>query len=99
MAAITVQGLGKSFGAVPVLRGIDLAVEHGAGAVIIGGNGSGKSTLLKIIAGLISASVGEARVLDEPSAGFSPETRRKIGLLTHQSMLYPNLTARENLEF
>jgi heme exporter protein A len=98
-AVVEARGLGKTFGATPVLRAVDLTLEAGAAALLIGGNGAGKSTLLRIIGGLSSPTVGEVRVFGEDSRRLDARARRRIGMLTHQSWLYPNLTARENLEF
>ncbi len=98
-AVVEARGLGKTFGATPVLRAVDLTLEAGTAALLIGGNGAGKSTLLRIIGGLSSPTVGEVRVFGEDSRRLDARTRRRIGMLTHQSWLYPNLTGRENLEF
>jgi heme exporter protein A len=96
---IEARGLDKSFGAIPVLRGVNLAVAAGRGIMIIGRNGAGKSTLIRILAGLSTPTAGEALLLGRASRELEPALRRRVGLLTHQSFLYPNLTARENLEF
>jgi heme ABC exporter ATP-binding subunit CcmA len=98
-AVVETRELGKTFGATPVLRGINLTVGAGSAALIIGGNGSGKSTLLRIISGISRPTVGRALVFGRDSRGLGGSERRRIGMLTHQSWLYPNLTARENLEF
>jgi heme exporter protein A len=96
---IEARGLGKSFGAAPVLRGVDLEIAAGEAAMIIGANGAGKSTLMRILAGLSSPDVGEALLFGHPSGRLSAHDRARAGLVTHQSFLYPNLTARENLTF
>ncbi|HVA79263.1 MAG TPA: heme ABC exporter ATP-binding protein CcmA [Candidatus Binataceae bacterium] len=101
MAAPIVEthALGKSFGLVPVLLEANLRVASGRAAVIIGGNGAGKSTLLAILAGLSAPSTGYALVFGQDSRRLDPDGRRRIGMLSHRSFLYPNLTAAENLEF
>jgi heme ABC exporter ATP-binding subunit CcmA len=96
---IEARGLDKSFGAIPVLRGVNLVVAAGRGVMIIGRNGAGKSTLVRILAGLSTSTAGEALLFGRASRELDPALRRRVGLLTHQSFLYPNLTARENLEF
>src|ERR1700693_3637265 len=96
--AVETRALTKTFGVTPVLREVALQIEEGSCAMLIGGNGSGKSTLLRIIAGLSQPTSGDAIVFGENSRNFGL-ARRRIGMLTHQSWLYPNLTARENLEF
>lgn len=96
---VETHALGKSFGLVPVLLEADLRVAAGRAAVIIGGNGAGKSTLLAILAGLCAPSAGYALVFGQDSRRLDPDGRRRIGMLSHRSFLYPNLTALENLEF
>ena len=66
---------------------------------MVGANGAGKSTLIRLLAGLSVPSLGAALLFNEPARSLRPELRRRVGLLSHQSFLYPNLTARENLEF
>jgi heme exporter protein A len=101
MAAPVVEthSLAKTYGLAPVLREVDLRLLPGAGAFIVGGNGAGKSTLLRIIAGLEAPSGGNALVFGQDTRRLAARYRRRIGLMAHQSFLYPNLSARENLEF
>jgi heme exporter protein A len=96
---IEARGLEKTFGTSPVLRNINLKVTAGKGAMIVGRNGAGKSTLIRILAGLSSPTRGEALLFGLPGNGLEASWRRRVGLMTHQSFLYPNLTARENLRF
>jgi heme exporter protein A len=96
---IETHALGKTFGFTPVLRESDFQLIPGHAAVIIGGNGSGKSTLLSILAGLIGPTEGHALVFGVDTRHFTARYRRRLGMVSHQSFLYPNLTARENLEF
>lgn len=96
---VEARGLDKSFHFSPILRGINLKVAAGEAVLIIGRNGAGKSTLLKLLAGLSSPTAGEALLFGVSSRALGPDLRRCLGLVTHQSFLYPNLTARENLEF
>jgi heme ABC exporter ATP-binding subunit CcmA len=98
-AIIETHALGKSFGITPVLNGVEFKLLPGRAAIIAGANGSGKSTLMSIFAGLIAPSEGRAVVFGEDSRSLSPRYRKRIGILSHQTFLYPNLTARENLEF
>ncbi len=95
---VETRGLTKTFGVTPVLREVNFQIEEGRCALLIGGNGSGKSTLLRILAGLSQPTSGDAIVFGESSRDLGV-ARRRIGMLTHQSWLYPNLTARENLQF
>jgi len=99
VALIEARALGKSFGPTPVLRDVNLSVEAGCGAAVIGANGAGKSTLIRLLAGLSAPTFGTALLFGEPARSLKPTLRRRVGLLSHQSFVYPNLTARENLEF
>lgn len=97
--AIKAQGLTKSFGNHHALRGIDLEISQGESLVIFGPNGAGKTTLIKVLATIMNPSSGRVLV-DGLSLEDNPEEmRRRIGVVTHQTFLYANLTAYENLEF
>lgn len=96
---VETHALAKTYALTPILRDIELRLLPGQGAFIIGGNGSGKSTLLNILAGLSAPSSGQALVFGRDTRKLSARYRRRIGMMAHQSFLYPNLTARENLEF
>ncbi|HXN86244.1 MAG TPA: heme ABC exporter ATP-binding protein CcmA [Candidatus Binataceae bacterium] len=96
---IEARALTKTFGATPVLREVDFQLAAGRCAILIGGNGSGKSTLMRILAGLSQPTAGEALIFGEDCRRLGLANRKRIGMLTHQSWLYPNLTARENLKF
>ncbi len=96
---VETHSLAKTYGLAPVLRDVNLRLLPGAGAFVIGGNGAGKSTLLRILAGLEAPSSGRALVFGQDARKLAARYRRRIGMMTHQSFLYPNLTARENLEF
>lgn len=101
MAAPVVEThrLGMMYGQSPILREVELRLAPGRAAFAIGSNGSGKSTLLRILAGLAAPTSGIALVFGQDTRRLSARYRRRIGLLAHQTFLYPNLTARENLEF
>ena len=93
------RGLQRSFGRLPVLRGIDLTLGPGEALAVAGPNGAGKTTLLRLLAGLMRPTAGEIRVRGEPLGAGPSQTRRSIGLLSHQSLLYDDLTLLENLTF
>lgn len=97
--AIKVQGLTKLFGTRPALRGIDLEIEEGKSVVIFGPNGAGKTTLIRILATIMNPSSGTISVDGLSLKSHAVEIRRRIGIVTHQTFLYNNLTAYENLEF
>jgi heme exporter protein A len=93
------RGLQRSFGRVRVLRGIDLSLRPGEALAVVGPNGAGKTTLLRLLAGLMRPTAGEVRVMGEPLTRGADRIRRAIGLLSHQSFLYDDLTLLENLAF
>lgn len=97
--AVEIRGLRKSFGRTSVLRDLDLEVPWGQILAILGPNGSGKTTLLKTLATLSKFDSGEVRVggLDISRSGQT--VRRVIGVVTHDTLLYEDLSAYENLRF
>lgn len=97
--AIQVHGLTKSFGPHRVLRGVDLDVAHGEFVALLGPNGAGKTTLIRTIATLGRPTRGSARVNGHSVRGDTRLVRRSLGLVSHQTFLYEDLTAEENLRF
>jgi len=93
------RGLTRAFGALQALRGVDLAVRGGELVAIAGPNGAGKTTLLRILAGLMRPTAGEVMVRGQRLTRSEPGPRRAIGLLSHQTFLYDDLTPAENLQF
>lgn len=95
--AVEVRGLSKSFGRSYALRELDLEVRWGEVLTVLGPNGSGKTTLVKILATLTRPDNGMVRIagLDPSTSGRS--VRRNIGVVTHDPLLYHELTGRENL--
>jgi len=98
VSLLTATGIERAFGSARVLRGVDLTVQAGSLHLVLGPNGAGKTTLLRILAGLTRPSAGTVLVEGRSLREF-PELRRGIGLLSHQSLLYDDLTPLENLEF
>jgi heme ABC exporter ATP-binding subunit CcmA len=90
--------LDRRFGAARVLRGLSLSVRSGECHLIVGPNGAGKTTLLRLLAGLARPNAGTVMV-HGAILTRDPASRRSIGLLSHQSHLYDDLTALENLTF
>ncbi|HEU0014689.1 MAG TPA: heme ABC exporter ATP-binding protein CcmA [Longimicrobium sp.] len=97
--AVEAVGLEKRYGPVPAVRGIDLALASGEFLVIFGPNGAGKSTLLRMLCGAVRPTRGTVRIAGQEVAGADDGWRRRVGLLSHQTFLYPGLTAAENLDF
>ena len=96
---LAARGLRRAFGRLRVLRDVDLTLAPGEILAVAGPNGAGKSTLLRVLAGLMRPTAGEVRVLGRPLAGDAADARRAIGLLSHHSLLYDDLTLAENLTF
>ncbi len=97
--AIAVRGIRVAFGATIVLRGIDLTVPWGARLALLGPNGAGKSSLLRILATLARPTAGTVRIAGRDALAAPLAVRRVIGVVAHQTYLYDELTARENLRF
>ena len=96
---IQISGLVKQYGFNPVLRGVNLHVPAGAFVTLVGPNGAGKSTLMRIVATLLKPTAGEVKIGGWLMPQFSDRGRRHIGLVSHQTLLYGDLTAAENLLF
>jgi heme exporter protein A len=96
---IEIQGLTKSFGHTYALRGVDLRVAEGEFLTIVGPNGAGKTTFLRILATLLKPTRGFVRINGLDLAPADVEVRRQIGFVSHQPLLYGNLTVAENLRF
>jgi phospholipid/cholesterol/gamma-HCH transport system ATP-binding protein len=100
---ISLRGVEKSFGRVPVLKGVDLDVYKGENVVILGRSGSGKSVLIRIIAGLLKPDQGSVNVLGKDIASLDTRElqalRSKIGFSFQSSALYDGMNVRDNLEF
>ena len=95
--ALRGRGLVKRYGRTTALAGVDLSVRRGERVALFGHNGAGKTTLLKILAGLARPTEGTVEV-GGGKAG-SPAARRALGFVSHETLLYDELTGRENLAF
>jgi polar amino acid transport system ATP-binding protein len=97
---IEVRGLSKSFGALEVLRDIDLDVHRGEVVVIIGPSGSGKSTLLRCLNRLEDATAGSVRIGGAEITGRASnlsQMRRRVGMVFQHFNLFPHMTALDNV--
>ena len=96
---IKVNGLVKSFGPTVALRGVNLSVPEGQFVTLVGPNGAGKTTLLRILATLSRPTSGTVKIGGHELPKSAGEARRNIGLVSHQTLLYGDLSAEENLRF
>lgn len=96
---IEVAGLEKSFGHRKVLDDISLSVPTGQFLAIFGPNGAGKTTLIRVLSTLLAPTKGSVVVADMPIDDDPAKIRERIGLISHSPLLYPDLTAHENLQF
>jgi len=98
MPVLQAASVSRSFGRQHAVRDVSISLEAGELLALFGPNGAGKTTLLRILAGLLRPTSGTATIA---GAEVRSETtlRGKIGLISHQTMLYPALTALENVEF
>ncbi|MET9273519.1 ATP-binding cassette domain-containing protein [Kribbella sp. NPDC003557] len=95
--AIHVQGLQKSYGQKPVLRGVDLDVAPGSIFALLGSNGAGKTTTIRILSTLLTADAGTAVVNGFDVATQAADVRRSISLTGQFAAVDEILTGRENL--
>lgn len=95
--AIALEGIEKSYGAYPVLKGLDLAVPERSVFAFLGNNGHGKSTTIRLISGLSAPDRGSIRLFGRDIARARREALRETGFLIEAPSAYPNLTASEFL--
>ena len=89
----------KHFGLKPVLRGVDFRVEEGEFVALVGPNGAGKTTFLRILASLSKPNMGAISIAGYQLPGQAAAVRKVLGVVSHQPLLYGDLTAEENLNF
>jgi heme exporter protein A len=96
---LVVDRVAKFYGLRPILRGVSFTVDRGEFVAVLGANGAGKTTLLRMLATLSRPAAG-AIVVDGVDAVKQPErARARIGVVSHHSLVYADLTAHENLAF
>ena len=98
MAKLVLTDIHKSFGAVEVLKGINLEIESGELVVFVGPSGCGKSTLLRLVAGLEEITSGQLE-LDGVLVNRVPAAKRGIAMVFQSYALYPHMTVRRNMAF
>ncbi|MGH6806297.1 MAG: ATP-binding cassette domain-containing protein, partial [Ensifer adhaerens] len=86
-AVFRIEGVRKSFGPIPVLKGVDLELRKGTVTVLMGANGAGKSTLVRILSGVYVRDAGEMRLSDLSFAPATPAEAIRAGVVTvHQNI-------------
>ncbi len=93
------RGITKTFGQFAVLKGVDFALEPGEFVTLLGPNGAGKTTLLRILSMLARPSSGTLEIAGISLKEAKPSIRSLVGVISHLTFLYEDLTARENLHF
>ena len=95
---VEVTDLTRDFGPRQAVAGITFSLAPGDCLAVFGPNGAGKTTLLRVLAGLLKPTSGSARISGIPLPG-GPLARSRVGLISHHTMLYESLSARENVSF
>jgi len=95
---VDVADLARSFGSRKAVAGVTFSLAPGDCLAVFGPNGAGKTTLLRLLAGLLKPSSGSARLAGIPLPG-GKLARSRVGLISHHTMLYEALSARENVSF
>ena len=98
MASIQLKAVRKAYGAVEVIKGIDLDIRKGEFMVFVGPSGCGKSTLLRLISGLESISSGDLKFDDQLVNNVLP-SERGIAMVFQSYALYPHMTVYDNMAF
>jgi heme exporter protein A len=97
--ALDLRGVSRWFGERVALHDLTLALAPGETLAVLGRNGAGKSTLLRILAALLRPHAGEIEIFGESLPGRAFAVRGRLGLLSHEPLLYRELSARENLKY
>ena len=92
-------GLVRSFGGLRAVDGVSFQLEPGELLTVFGPNGAGKTTLLRMLGGVMRPDSGQVRVAGALADVASRDWRHRVGIVSHQSLLYGQLTTTENLQF
>ena len=98
MAAISLKGLKKRYGATDIIKGVDIEIDDGSFVVFVGPSGCGKSTLLRMIAGLEDISGGTLTIGDTVVNDLPPKDRG-VAMVFQSYAIFPHMTVRENVAF
>jgi heme exporter protein A len=96
---VDVSRLVKRFGPKVILRNLDFQVRTGEFVALLGPNGAGKTTFLRILSSLSSPTLGKVQIAGHELPHQAAAVRRRLGVVSHQPLLYGDLTAQENLIF
>jgi ABC-2 type transport system ATP-binding protein len=97
--AVEVKNIKKSFGDFQAVRGISFTAQAGEVLSLLGPNGAGKSTTISMLSGLLNPSEGDAFIMGHSVRGEPLLAKASLGVVPQDIALYPDLTARENLDF
>jgi multiple sugar transport system ATP-binding protein len=98
MATVTLKGIRKNYGEVPVIKGVDLAVDDREFCVFVGPSGCGKSTLLRMIAGLEEITSGDL-MIEGQRVNDVPPSERGLAMVFQSYALYPHMSVADNMGF
>jgi len=98
MASVEITGVKKSYGAVPVMHGVDVPIEDGEFVILVGPSGCGKSTLLRMVAGLETVTSGDIAIDGRRVNDLEPKDR-DIAMVFQNYALYPQMTVAQNMGF
>jgi multiple sugar transport system ATP-binding protein len=98
MATVTLKGIRKDYGAVQVIKGVDLSIDDREFCVFVGPSGCGKSTLLRMIAGLEEISAGDL-MIDGQRVNDVPPSERGLAMVFQSYALYPHMSVADNMGF
>ena len=96
---VSLRDVSRSYGRTFALHRINLRLQAGSVTAVVGDNGAGKSTLLNLLATVDQATAGDIHYGEMPAATFAKRARHRVGWVSHNALLYEELTARENLQF
>ncbi len=98
MSYLRLKKVEKRFGAVHVIKGVDIEAEKGEFVVFVGPSGCGKSTLLRMVAGLEEVSAGDVYIDDVRVTDLEP-AKRKVSMVFQSYALFPHMSVRDNIAF
>jgi ABC-2 type transport system ATP-binding protein len=97
--AVEAQDLRKSFGEFKAVQGVSFAVDTSEVISLLGPNGAGKSTIISMLSGLLPPTGGDARIMGQSIRRDPEAAKTRLGVVPQDIALYPDLSARENLDF